>query len=283
MTDIWMYWESRPGSAGMPSFVRHCVETVRRNAGSSRVHLLDQQSVRAHLPDVRPEWGALTHLAHKADYVRTRLVLKHGGLWVDCDMCAIQPLETLIRIPPQFDFACQGVAQAIGCFSARPGCDLLRQIAKAQDAVLDSSPDGFGWNAIGNDLFGQLGAGYPCHLWPKWTVDEIAGAKISKLLLETERLTENVDGNAVVFHFCGNLLGPLLDTYAPARKHSLLVQPMLMSRIIRRGLGLPEPSRWQQNWNRARVSDMRDGAWRRLSRWAATARRGKASRASDRG
>lgn len=266
MSDIWMYWENKPGSQGMPPFAQLCVESVRRNAAGARVHLLDQHSVREHLPDLRPEWDCLAKLAHKADYVRTRLVLLHGGLWLDCDMVALHPLDRLLELPPEHDFACQDLASAIGCFAARPGCQLLHELTAAQDAVLDRSPNDFGWNGIGNDLLAQIGKNHRCHLWPKWTVDEVAGGKVTKLLASQETPENNVDANAVVFHFCGNLLSPLLNTYAPHRKERLLNQCMLMSRILRRGLAIPEPPAWQQSLDFARLQDWGAGAVRRLHR-----------------
>jgi hypothetical protein len=264
MKHIWMYWENAPGSRGMPPFAHFCVESVRRHRGGAELHLLDERSVQEYLPDLRPEWHRLKKPAHKADYIRTRLVLHHGGMWLDCDMAALGPLEPLFHIPAPFDFACQDIGSAIGCFVAKPGCELLRKVTSAQDNVLDTSPQDFAWNAIGNELLKEFGASYPYHRWVEWTLDEVAHGKVTRLLSEREDLAKVVDPNAVVFHFCGNVLSPLLNTYARHRHQSLLGQRMLVSKILRRALGLPEPGFGVRLTNTAWMLDLGDGVARRL-------------------
>lgn len=263
MPTIWMYWENR--GRGMPTFVRHCIDSVRLHAGSATVRLLDQQSVQEWVPGLRGEWHALKSPAHKADYIRTRLGHLHGGMWLDCDMVALTDLSPLFELPQGLDFACQTMAGAIGCFFALSGCRLLQRVAEAQDEVLDREPDGFEWNAIGNKLLERLGAEYPHHEWPRWTVDEIAGGRVTKLLSRSERVEDNVDRNARVFHFCGNILTPLLDTYARHQHANILNEQMLASKILRRAL---RPHRQRAAWpiSGAALLDLADGAKRRAAR-----------------
>jgi hypothetical protein len=264
--NIWMYWENVVGGRGMPPFVQLCIDTVQRNRGHATVHLLDNQTIHNFLPDLRPEWHQLKTPAHKADYIRTRLGLKYGGMWLDCDMAVLGSLDPLFEIPTPLDFACQDIGSAIGCFVAKPGCELLRHIAAAQDAVLDANLHDFPWNGIGNDLLKALGAGYSYHRWREWTVDEIVDGKVSKLLSEDESFAANVDRNAVVFHFCGNLLSPLLNRYANHRQQSLLRQQMLMSKILRRGLGVAEPRLGARLSDFAGLLDLGDAVGRRFRR-----------------
>lgn len=265
MNQIWMYWENMPGSGGMPPFIQLCLRSIERHRGLATLRLLDQDSVRDFLPDLRPEWHELKRAAHRADYLRTRLVLRYGGMWLDSDMVALRNLDQLFEIPEPLDFACQEMASAIGCFVAREGCPLLDTIVREQDRILDADPTSFDWNAIGNDLLARHGSSYPHHAWVRWTVDEIAGGRVSQLL-ESRRIEDNVDRNAALFHLCGNLLTPLLDTYAAHRHQALPEQKMLLSRIVRHALDLPEPSAWSTNFNRTALLDLRDGILRRLNR-----------------
>ena len=264
MKHIWMYWEDT--SRGKPEFIRLCMEAVTRHKGSATVHLLNQSSVLELLPDLRPEWHQLKSPAHRADYLRTRLVYMHGGMWLDSDMAALSNLEPLLELPEEYDFACQDMGSAIGCYVARPGCRLLAEIMKAQDQVLDQNPLGFPWNGIGNDLLKRLGANYPYHAWQKWTVDEISGAKVSKLLSTKEPIKNNVDRNAVVFHCCGNVLTPLLDTYARRQHQNLIQERMLLSKILRAALGIDEPTWPLFLPTLAQVEDAGQAILRRLGR-----------------
>lgn len=241
---IWMYWEGER----MPEFVRWSIATVQHHRGSLSLNLLDQDSVRDYLPELGPDWRKLQKPAHRADYVRTRLVHRYGGLWLDADMAVLSPLAPLLDIPPGYDYACQSMASSIGCFAARPGCRLLAAVCAAQDEVLRERGRDCSWNAIGNDLLERLGRDYPYHRWPEWTVDEIAGGKVSTLLSKSAKFEDHVDRHAVVFHFCGNLTGPLLDTYAKHQHRRLLHSRMLLAKILRRALSLDEPSPW--DWRR---------------------------------
>lgn len=272
MNHIWMYWEDL--GRGMPEFVRLCMESVIRHKGRAIVHVLNQTTVLELLPDLRAEWHRLQSPAHKADYVRTRLVCQYGGMWLDSDMAVLSDLEPLFEIPAEHDFACQSMEAAIGCFVARPGCSLLVDMTKAQDQVLDRNPNDFSWNGIGNDLFKRLGATYPHHAWQKWTVDEIAGGKVTRLLSTRQTPADNVDGNAVVFHCCGNVLTPLLRTYARRQHQNLLHEKLLLSQIVRRALGIEEPSGLQTLLPTvAQVQDAGDGVLRRLGRFRSRLRR----------
>lgn len=264
MKNIWMYWEDI--GRGMPEFVRLCIASVTRHKGSATVHMLDQKSVLEFLPNLRPEWHQLRSPAHKADYIRTRLALKYGGMWLDCDMAALRPLEPLFDFPARYDFACQGIDGAIGCFVARSGCELLERITRAQDEVLDKNPQDFPWNGIGNDLLKRLGVDYKYHEWQRWTLDEIAGGKVSKLLSTQEKLADNLDRNAVIFHFCGNILTPLLRTYARHQHQNALHERMLLSQIFRHAMGLNEPKTPEFLPSLARLQDAGDAVARRLSR-----------------
>jgi hypothetical protein len=267
MNHIWMYWENAPGRRDMPPLVRHCIDSVQRHRGRAEVHLLDERTVLEFLPGLRPEWRRLSKLAHKADYVRTRLLLQHGGLWLDCDIAALRNLEPLLEIPEPFDFACQENHGAINCFAARPGCKLLRRITAAQDEVLDTQPDGFPWNAIGNDLLREHGADYPHHVWVKWTVDHVPNGEVSRLLRNAEDADAiRIDANAVLFDFLGNSLYPLLETYAPHRNRELLPQSRWVSKILRQALGVHEPTLLARLTNLAPLWDSGAGVLRRLGR-----------------
>lgn len=268
MNNIWMYWENAPGNTGMPPFVRHCIDSIRRHRGSAQLHLLDESSVGEFLPDLRPEWHRLTKPAHKADYIRTRLVLRYGGLWLDCDMAALRSLEPLLEIPEPFDFACQEIHGAIGCFAARPGCELLRRITVAQDEVLDTQSDGFAWGAIGNDLLRMHGAEYPHHAWVKWTVDHVPNGQVNRLLLDSSlEGAIRIDAHAVLFDFMGHSLYPLLETYALHRSRSLLRQSIWLSRILRSAFGFDEPTWAVRLTNVAALQDAGAGVMRRLKRY----------------
>lgn len=231
-----MYWENVGKST--PEYIKLCIQSIERHKGSAQLNLLNQDSIHQYLPDLRPEWHKLKRVAHKADYIRTRLVYKYGGMWLDCDMVALEDIEQLLTFPDEYDYACQNMDTSIGCFVARQGCELLKRILDAQDKVLNENLLGFQWNGIGNELLKELGKDYRHYQWTKWTLDEISGGKVSNLLSKDESIEDNLSGNAVIFHFCNESIGPLIKKHVKDKQ--LLTSNMLMSKIFRRAFDIEE-------------------------------------------
>jgi hypothetical protein len=239
MNNIWMYWEN--AGKPTPEYINLCIQSIDKHKGNSQLNLLNQDSIHQYLPDLRPEWHKLKKAAHKADYIRTRLVYKYGGMWLDCDMVALEDIEPLLNFPDAYDYACQNIGTSIGCFVARPGCELLKRLIDAQDKILNENLSGFQWNGIGNELLKELGKDYPYYQWPKWNLDEISGGKVSKLFSRQESIEENLSGNAVIFHFCNEAIGPLIKK--SVKDKQLLTSNMLMSKVFRKALGIEENGR----------------------------------------
>jgi hypothetical protein len=235
MKNIWMYWENT--ERAMPEYIKLCIQTIMKHKGNLKLNLLDQDNVGEYISasGLRPEWHYLKRAAHKADYIRTRLVYKHGGMWIDCDMAALGDIEPLFDFPDAYDYACQNIDTSIGCFIARQGCEFLKKVIDAQDKVLNDNFADFQWNGIGNELLEEFGRDYEYYQWPKWTLDEISGGKVSKLLSRNEKIEDNVDKNAVIFHFCNEALGPLIKRHV--KDSQLLTSNMLISKILRKALG----------------------------------------------
>lgn len=241
MKNIWMYWENK-----CPAHIARCIESVRRHQGRCEFHLLDSGSISEFLPNLRSEWRMLKKSAHKADYVRTRLVHRYGGMWIDCDMIALADIEPLFEFPEHLDYACQDISGSIGCFIARPGCKILETIMAEQDRILDSQPESMGWNDIGNTLLRKHGSNYPYHRWEEWTLDEIAGAQTAKLFSRSESIDANVSPRAVLFHLCNEGTGHYIRRHL--RPGRLLRSQMLISKLFRRSFGLDEPATRSPEW-----------------------------------
>ena len=78
---IWQYWETR---GEKPAFVDGLRELAVKNSGVE-VILVTPESLTSYLDDIRDEIVQIRELAHKADMIRTRLVHRYGGMWLDTD------------------------------------------------------------------------------------------------------------------------------------------------------------------------------------------------------
>ena len=235
-----MYWENQK-----PEYINLCIKSVEKRRGNLELHLLTPQTINTHIPNIRSEWYQLKP-AHKADYIRTRLAYKYGGMWLDCDMIALQELEPLFEFPEQYDYACRKIESSIGCFIARPGCRILENIIAQQDKILDSYTQDLNWKDLGNGLLAKHATDYPYYKWKENTIDSIAGGKVSKLLSRKETIKDHVHPNAVIFHLCNEHSGYLLKSYL--RNERYLTSNMLISKIFRKAFEMEKDYDFMYEW-----------------------------------
>src|ERR1700743_1805201 len=76
---IWQYWETR---GEKPAFIDGLHDIASRMAGVE-ILLVAPETLPRNLPDLEPAILEIADLSHKADMIRTRLVARHGGVWLD--------------------------------------------------------------------------------------------------------------------------------------------------------------------------------------------------------
>lgn len=100
---LWMYWETPPNKS-KPSYIDMCIETVYKNCSKNfEIHILDQNSVRTFLPDLRPDLNSL-RIPQKADYIRLALLKKYGGVWMDADIIVLKDFFQYMNLLKHEDF-----------------------------------------------------------------------------------------------------------------------------------------------------------------------------------
>ncbi len=155
---VWMYWEDRPHSPPRAAYLNLCQESVRAHLDGLELHDVDRFNVFEWLPDLdRKRWERLPGAVPRSDYARTRLVHRHGGVWLDFDCIAMAPLTELLEPLDRTEVVGWG-RQAEGrfynnLFAARPGVQFLATWIDEQDRVLDESAD---WSTLRWAALGQL-------------------------------------------------------------------------------------------------------------------------------
>jgi hypothetical protein len=93
---IWTYWEDMPGHR-RSAYLDLCLETVHRHADGLAVHVLGRDDAPDWIPDLdRDRWERLPAPNYRSDYIRSRLLQRYGGVWIDVDTVALAPLSQLI-------------------------------------------------------------------------------------------------------------------------------------------------------------------------------------------
>jgi len=238
---VWMYWEDVPGRV-RPPYLGLCADTIRRQlAPGMTLHVLDEESVFDWLPDLdATAWKRLAVPAQRADYARTRLVYRHGGLWMDADCIAMRTLDELTGYVRDLDLASWG-ADVQGrffnnLFVGRAGAPMLERWIESQDAVLASNDnwDRLPWAALGSDpvypfLRDVSYANIPASkvapvLWYGWR----------RFLSPFQSPAKVLATSPVTVMLWNKGMGPLLATRSA---EELLGSKILLARLLRIALG----------------------------------------------
>lgn len=101
---IWSYWHSVQPDA----FVERCVANWRAQCPGFEVQVLNQQTVRDHVPPVDwPEDFERLDPVKQSDWIRLYLVGRYGGYWLDATVLLTRPIDWLetARAAQGADFA----------------------------------------------------------------------------------------------------------------------------------------------------------------------------------
>lgn len=93
MAIIWTYWHQ--GFTNAPYVVKECVRELLRLHPGATIHLLDASNVYDYaekVPVPEAKWKQL-QLPHQSDLLRTQLLVKYGGIWLDPTVFCLEPLE----------------------------------------------------------------------------------------------------------------------------------------------------------------------------------------------
>ena len=152
---IWQYWETR---GHKPAFIDGLHRLARRNSGCE-VILVTPETLRRYLPELPREVLQIKQIAHKADMIRSMLVARHGGMWLDSDAIVLHDLNWLFELLQTYEFICfnnRGRLEEtrpwvrVNCFLSRPDGHVAREWVRRQHAKFPRTK--YEWEEIGTEL-----------------------------------------------------------------------------------------------------------------------------------
>lgn len=155
MRVIWQYWETR---GRKPGFVDGLYEIARRNSGCT-VTLVTPATLKDYLPDLPDDVLRIKEIAHKADMIRSMLVARHGGMWLDSDAVVLQDLNWLFDLLDDHEFVGFNNEGRLGeqrpwvrvnCFASRAGGAVISEWVSRQQAKFPRTT--YGWEEIGTEI-----------------------------------------------------------------------------------------------------------------------------------
>jgi hypothetical protein len=194
---IWQYWETR---GEKPRYIDGLHEIAKRNSGVE-VILVTPQTLADYLPDLEPEILGVAELAHKADMIRTRLVMRHGGMWLDSDAVVLSDLNWLFDLLAEHEFVGfnnQGRMQEarpwvrVNCFLSRPDGQVVSEWVAGQRQKLTQAT--FGWSEIGAAMLNLICLAHPdlVNILPLEKICPIPHKKVADFLLKDDALAGRI-------------------------------------------------------------------------------------------
>lgn len=237
---IWTYWEDPPGGV-RPAYLDLCLETVRAHSASLEVRVLGRDDAASWLPDLDLErWELLPAPNYRSDYVRSRVLQRYGGIWIDIDTIAISPLNELVDAIDGTGVVSFG--EELGRFfgglcAALPGAAFVDAWVDEQDRVLSRSDDWsrLGYAALAQDVTWHMARRFPWKALPMDRVAPIPWYQWRRFLSRVESPRTLLSRSPVTIVLWNAVMAPSLRRFD---REGLLASKILLARLLRIALGV---------------------------------------------
>ena len=226
-----MYWENRPGQK-CPDYLLLCHDTVARNLGRcGPLRVLNRDTVFDWLPDLDRRVGPPGWPGAAGRYVRTRLVHRYGGIWIDHDCIVRRPLDALADHLEHYEFVAWGgdVQGRLfnNLFAARADSTFVATWLDAQDRVLAATDN---WTSLpsaslGNDAIHPLLRQFDYANLPSWEVAPVLWFKWRCFLSPFQDPRRVLAADPITVMLWNKSMGPALGNRTT---DELLTSPMLV-------------------------------------------------------
>jgi mannosyltransferase OCH1-like enzyme len=209
--NIWLYWENAKDKH-KPPYLDLCFETIKKNRGKfDKIILLNEQTIHNYI-ELPYYWKDVECIAHKTDYLRSRLLLKYGGLWLDSDTVILSDLSWILEVLNKYSFIGWGDDNGpyIGTFACNKGDKLVQRWAERQDKIFYKKQ--WGWAKLGTDILWEEAKKFRIALfpykmiapidwrdWRKFFSEQISKEDIIKLDIKMITLYNNFMGKELLY------------------------------------------------------------------------------------
>jgi len=249
---VWAYWEDGK-HLKRPPYLDLCLETIAAHCDDLELRVLGRDDAATWLPDLdRERWEALPAPNYRSDYVRSRLMQRYGGVWIDVDTVALAPLSRLLEAIDDTGVACFG--RELGRFfgglcATAPGSAFADAWVAGQDRMLDRHQD---WSelpyaALAQDVTWAAARRLPWRSLPMEWVAPVPWYQWRRFFSRLESPRRVLSADPVTVVLWNAVMAPRLRSRT---REDLLVDHMLLCRLLRLGLGVSTPAQEEDAWTR---------------------------------
>jgi hypothetical protein len=249
---VWAYWEDGPRAA-RPAYLDLCLETIKRHTPPLELRVLSRQDAYRWVPDLDTErWEGLPLPNFRSDYIRSRVLERYGGIWIDVDTIAMAPLGELLAELDHTGMVCFG--RELGRFfgglcAATPGTAFVESWVADQDRMLSRVAD---WStlpyaALAQDVTWALARRLPWKSVPMKRVAPVPWYQWRRFFSRTESPRRVLAASPVTVVLWNAVMSPLLRHRS---EQTLLSDRILLSRLLRIGLAVSPCGDEEDAWTR---------------------------------
>ena len=249
---VWAYWENHR-RARRSEYLDLCVETIARHVAPLELRVLSRHDAITWLPDLDVErWESLPMPNFRSDYVRSRLLQRYGGIWIDVDTVALSPLSQLLDELDDTGMVCFG--KELGRFfgglcAAAPGTAFVDAWVEGQDAALSRRSDwaDLPYAALAQDVTWELARRLPWKALPMERVAPVPWYEWRRFFSRLESPRRLLPASPITVVLWNVVMGPILRDQTRTK---LLAGRVLLSRLLRMGLGHSTAEKEEDAWTR---------------------------------
>jgi hypothetical protein len=249
---VWAYWEDGPRGT-RPVYLDLCIETIERHSAPLELRLLTRRDAETWLPELDVErWESLPAPNYRSDYVRSRVLQRYGGIWMDVDTVALSPLAALLDELDQTGMVCFG--KEVGRFfgglcAAAPGSAFVDAWVEGQDRALARRADwaDLPYAALAQDVTWEIARRLPWKALPVERVAPVPWYQWRRFFSRVESPRRLLRAAPVTVVLWNAVMAPRLRGRS---RSELLADRTLLSRLLRIGLGRTTVDGEQDPWTK---------------------------------
>ena len=162
---IWRYWEGTK-----PAYIERLAEQpLRYCSGDVEIIYLSPETVPDYISDLPKSVHKIREPAHRADIIRSFLLKKYGGAWLDADILVVKNIDWLFELDKysllSFNKNCKlhpSDKLRIGVLSAKPDCPIITKWNEEQVRFITRMRRHYiPWTRIGADMITKAAFKHP--------------------------------------------------------------------------------------------------------------------------
>jgi mannosyltransferase OCH1-like enzyme len=151
---LWLYWEQTKDTF-KPAYIELCIETIYRHCKDFEIRMTTERTIPGYI-DLHPQFYNMSEVAHKADYIRYKLLHKYGGMWLDCDMIVMRDMGEIVNLISEKEFLIHGKdVYSINFLAALPGHEIFKKCIDVIERKLNTKQT-FDWTELGSSLISKF-------------------------------------------------------------------------------------------------------------------------------